>query len=153
MSSRPDLQHNLSPSGSEIVSACLQDHKRALIVGERSFGKGSVQNVLPFKPTGGEIKLTTASFWRPSGKNLNKTSTAGKEDEDWGVIPDKVVPLTREERDLLAEHQRDTEIIPRRDIPPKEVKAPYKDVQLDLAMDYLRGQIKSAAKPTPKKAG
>src|SRR5262249_42066515 len=61
-----------SASGSEIVAACLQDHKRAIVVGERSYGKGSVQNVLPF--AGGELKMTTASYWRPSGKNINKSS-------------------------------------------------------------------------------
>ena len=64
-----------SASGSEIVAAALQDHKRAIVIGERSYGKGSVQNILPFEPTGGQIKLTTATFWRPNGKNLNKSST------------------------------------------------------------------------------
>ena len=59
---------------SEIAAACLQDHKRAVIMGERSYGKGSVQNIAPFEPTNGEIKLTTATFWRPSNKNLNKAS-------------------------------------------------------------------------------
>src|SRR5262249_42860036 len=78
-----------SASGSEIVAAALQDHKRAIVMGERSYGKGSVQNIQPFSSTGGEIKLTTASFWRPSGKNLNKSSTKGKDDEGWGVRPDK----------------------------------------------------------------
>ena len=68
-----------SASGSEIVSACLQDHHRAIIIGERSYGKGSVQNIRDFD--GGEMKLTTASFWRPSGKNLNKSSTAGREQD------------------------------------------------------------------------
>jgi carboxyl-terminal processing protease len=136
------------------VAACLQDHHRAIVMGERSYGKGSVQNIVPFKPTGGEIKLTTASFWRPSGKNLNKSSTKGTDEEDWGVIPDKgyVLKLDRAERDQLMEHQRDTEIIPRRDGPAKEAKS-FKDRQLDMALDYLRGQIKTAAKTQPKKAG
>jgi len=66
-----------SASGSEILAACLQDHHRAVIMGERSFGKGSVQNIQKFEATGGEIKLTTATFWRPNGKNLNKASTKG----------------------------------------------------------------------------
>ena len=52
-----------SASASEIVSACLQDHHRAYIIGERSFGKGSVQNIRKFGD--GELKLTTATFWRP----------------------------------------------------------------------------------------
>jgi len=143
-----------SASGSEIVSACLQDHKRAVIIGERSYGKGSVQNIMDFRPTGGQIKLTTATFWRPSGKNLNKSSTKGTDDEDWGVRPDKgfEIKLSRKERDDLMEYQRDAEIIPRRDIPAKEAKS-FKDRQLENALDYLRDQIKMASKAEPKKAG
>ncbi|MCS6851634.1 MAG: S41 family peptidase [Gemmataceae bacterium] len=144
-----------SASGSEIVAACLQDHKRAIIMGERSYGKGSVQNIQPFEATGGEIKLTTASYWRPSGKNINKSSTKGSEDEDWGVIPDKgyLLKLTPKERDDLAEYQRETEVIPRRDLPPKDPKPEFKDRQLEMALDYLRGQIKTAARSPLKRAG
>jgi len=150
------LVNGMSASGSEIVSACLQDHERAVVVGERSFGKGSVQNIMNFEPTGGKIKLTTATFWRPNGKNLNKSSTKGGDDEDWGVRPDKgfEVKLTRKERDDLADYQRDAEIIPRRDAeaPRKEAK-PFKDKQLELGLEYLRTQIKMASKLQPKKAG
>ena len=78
-----------SASASEILGACLQDQNRAVIVGERSYGKGSVQNIRKFAATGGEIKLTTATFWRPNGKNLNKASTKGTDEEDWGVRPSK----------------------------------------------------------------
>ena len=127
------LVNGFSASGSEIVSAALQDHNRAYIIGERSYGKGSVQNIQPFD--GGEIKLTTASFWRPSGKNLNKSSTSGKEEEDWGVIPDKVVKLSPRERR------------------GKTAKSEFKDKQLDKALEYLRGQIKVGGKTTTKKVG
>ena len=140
------LVNGLSASGSEIVSACLQDHHRAVIMGERSYGKGSVQNIQPFE--GGELKLTTASFWRPSGKNLNKSSTQGRDEDTWGVTPNKgfTLSLSEKERDQLYEHQRDSEIIPRRDLPPKEKKTEFKDRQLEMALDYLRGQIKTASK-------
>ena len=131
------LVNGYSASASEIVSAALQDHQRATIMGERSYGKGSVQNIQDFD--GGQIKITIASFWRPSGKNLNKSSTSGKEDDTWGVTPDEgyVLKLSRKERDDLAEHLRNTEIIPRRDRPAKlkkEVKEgdKFKDRQLDL---------------------
>jgi carboxyl-terminal processing protease len=148
-----------SASGSEIVSACLQDHKRAIIMGERSYGKGSVQNIQPFSSTGGEIKLTTASFWRPNGKNLNKSSIKGydkmsPEDlakEDWGVKPDKgyEVKLTRTEREELFEQMRDKEVIGgKKD--PKEKKE-VKDKQLDTALDYLKSQIKTASTGATKK--
>ncbi len=65
-----------SASASEIVSACLQDHGRAIIMGSRSYGKGSVQTIHPFDNQS-IIKLTTATFWRPNGRNLNKSSTKG----------------------------------------------------------------------------
>jgi C-terminal peptidase prc len=144
------LVNGYSASGSEIVSAALQDHRRALIVGERSYGKGSVQNIQPFE--GGDIKLTTASFWRPSGKNLNKSSTSGKDEDEWGVTPDRLVKLTPKEREELAEYQRDTEIIQRPDRPAK-AKTEFKDRQLEVALEYLRGQIKTASRAPAKKAG
>ncbi|HLW67268.1 MAG TPA: S41 family peptidase [Gemmataceae bacterium] len=150
------MVNGLSASGSEILAACLQDHHRAVILGERSFGKGSVQNMMDFPPTGALIKLTTATFWRPNGKNLNKSSTSGKEDEDWGVRPDEgfVVPVSRGERDQLFEHLRDQEVIPNRDAPKnkeKETKPEIKDKQLDAALDYLREQVRMMAKLPPKK--
>jgi len=141
------MVNGLSASGSEILAGCLQDQTRAIILGERSYGKGSVQNMLPFEPTKGRIKLTTATFWRPNGKNLNKSSTSGKEDEDWGVRPGEgyVVPLARGERDALYEQIRDNEVIPNREAKPaKEPKPPVADKQLDEAMKYLHGQLKAS---------
>ncbi len=138
------LVNGYSASGSEIVSAALQDHHRALIVGERSYGKGSVQNIQDFHD--GQIKLTTASFWRPSGRNLNKLSTSGKEEDEWGVTPDKVVKLSDKERRDLDEALHDAEIIQRKDRPAKERKPEFKDRQLDEALNYLRDQIRTAAR-------
>jgi C-terminal peptidase prc len=132
-----------SASGSEIVAACLQDHNRAYIMGERSYGKGSVQSIQPFD--GGSLKLTTATFWRPNGYNLNKLSTQGRDEDEWGVKPDKEIKLNRKERDDLAEHQRESEIIQRKDKDrpmPKETKPEFKDRQLEEAVEYLRGQLK-----------
>lgn len=145
------MVNGFSASGSEIVSAALQDHRRAYVIGERSYGKGSVQNIQPFGD--GEIKLTTASFWRPSGRNLNKSSTTGKDEDEWGVTPDLEIKLSRKERDDLAEAQHESEII-RRQAPAKTepAKPPFKDRQLESALDYLRGQIKTAARAPGKKA-
>jgi C-terminal peptidase prc len=148
-----------SASGSEIVAACLQDHHRAVVMGGRSYGKGSVQNIQNFE--GGQLKMTTASYWRPSGKNINRASTSGKESDEWGVTPDKghVLKLSAKEREALFEHQRDSEIIPNRGLPEPQESAQngavkeFKDKQLDKALEYLRGQLKYAAKITAKKAG
>lgn len=140
-----------SASGSEIVSACLQDHHRAIIMGERSYGKGSVQNIVPFE--NGELKLTTASFWRPSGANLNRASTKGRPEDVWGVTPDKgfLLKLSPTERFQLEEYLHNQEIIPRRGLPAKTDKAPFDDRQLDMALNYLRGQIKTVASAPVKK--
>lgn len=134
-----------SASGSEIVSACLQDHHRALIIGERSYGKGSVQNIQAFGD--GELKLTIASFWRPNGKNLNKSSTKGKDEDEWGVKPDLEIKLSRKERDDLADSQRESEVIQRKDKPaaPASDKN-FKDRQLEEALKYIKGQLSTDRK-------
>jgi len=72
-----------SASGSEIVAAALRDHKRAVIMGTTTFGKGSVQTILPL-PDGAGLRLTTAKYYTPSGESIQAT----------GIKPDKMVPLT-----------------------------------------------------------
>lgn len=74
-----------SASAAEIVAACLQDHHRAAIVGERSFGKGTVQQLLPVG--NGLLKLTWARFWRPSGANIQREENSSAEGV-WAVSPD-----------------------------------------------------------------
>jgi carboxyl-terminal processing protease len=131
-----------SASGSEIVAACLQDHDRAKIYGERSYGKGSVQHIHEFD-YGGEIKLTVATFWRPSKKNLNKSTTSGKEDEDWGVRPDKLIKLTPKEHVDLREHLHDIEIIRPKGKPVEAKK--FEDKQLEEALKFLQGHLRTAS--------
>ncbi|MGA2061474.1 MAG: S41 family peptidase [Thermoguttaceae bacterium] len=81
------LVNQYSASASEIVAACLQDQHRAAIVGQRTYGKGTVQKVIELDDSRGALKLTTASYWRPSNKNIHRRKDAG-ENEDWGVSPD-----------------------------------------------------------------
>ncbi|MEK6234818.1 MAG: S41 family peptidase, partial [Planctomycetales bacterium] len=66
------LVNRFSASASEIFAACLQDHNRAIVIGERTWGKGSVQNVIDLEEGKSALKLTTASYWRPSGKNIHR---------------------------------------------------------------------------------
>jgi carboxyl-terminal processing protease len=82
------LVNRYSASASEIVSACLQDHNRAVIVGERTWGKGSVQNVIELEDGKSLLKLTTASYQRPNGHNIHRFPDS-KETDEWGVSPNK----------------------------------------------------------------
>jgi len=82
------LVNQNSASASEIVSAALQDHGRANIVGQRSYGKGSVQSILDLEDGYSVLKLTVASYYRPSGENIHRFRNA-KPSDKWGVTPDK----------------------------------------------------------------
>ena len=92
------LVNKHSASASEIVAACLQDHGRAVIVGERTWGKGTVQNLLELEGGLSALRLTTASYWRPSGRNIHRRE-AESEDAAWGVRPNEgfSFPLNDEE--------------------------------------------------------
>ena len=101
-----------------------------------------MQDVISFDETGGEIKLTIARYYPPSGRNIDKLATDGKPDEEWGVKPDRgfEVKLSREEQNDLEEMMRDLEIIPAKGDEAKQVTA-EKDKQLKAALDQLRKTI------------
>jgi carboxyl-terminal processing protease len=85
-----------SASASEIVAGALQDHKRAIILGTKSFGKGSVQTVLPLKDNRG-LKLTTALYYTPAGRSIQAT----------GIIPDLLVENKSMQVDNLKDKDQD----------------------------------------------
>lgn len=102
------LVNRFSASGSEILAACLQDHRRAAVVGERTWGKGSVQNVIELEDGKSALKLTTSRYIRPNGQNIHRPAGA-KESDAWGVEPDTglEVALNQEEIGrLLLERRR-----------------------------------------------
>jgi carboxyl-terminal processing protease len=137
-----------SASASEIVSACLQDHGRAIIVGERTYGKGSVQDVVEFAPTGGELKYTIARYYPPSGRNIDKLATEQDPSiKDWGVKPDYgfEVKLSPEELNNWFEYAQDLLVIPPPGKPAPTVN-PEKDKQLLKGLDYLREVVKAGGK-------
>ncbi|MCH7871218.1 MAG: S41 family peptidase [Planctomycetes bacterium] len=101
------LVNDSSASASEILAGALQDHKRAVILGERSFGKGSVQKVLPLRGTEAQLRLTTALYYLPSGRSPHKKPHA----TNWGVDPDLAVELTPKETRIVFAKSRSSEII------------------------------------------
>jgi len=145
--------NHYSASASEILSACLQDHQRAIIVGERSWGKGSVQDVIDLENGKSALKLTTASYHRPSGKNIHRFPNS-KESDEWGVTPDDGYKLEFS----LKDHQEYQRYRHERDMSghgKSESKSDYEDKQLNLAKDYLLEQFQktspAAEKPESEK--
>ena len=101
------LVDRLSASASEIVAAALQDNGRAVVAGQRSWGKGSVQNVLKLEGGRSAIRLTVGSYHRPSGKDIHKWKDS-KETDDWGVRPDAGLEaiMTNRQNDLVISARR-----------------------------------------------
>ncbi|MBI5367624.1 MAG: S41 family peptidase [Planctomycetes bacterium] len=101
------LINESSASASEIVTGALKDHKRATVVGTRSYGKGSVQTVIPLDEEGKTgLKLTTARYFTPSGRCIDriklerereKAGQPAPQAEEWGIAPDIAVEMDREQ--------------------------------------------------------
>jgi carboxyl-terminal processing protease len=116
-----------SASASEIVSGCLQDLKRAIVVGEQTFGKGSVQSILPLD-SGGALRLTTAKYYTPSHKVIHEK----------GITPDVIVAMSEEdERGVVL--KRSPGGLEALDEKERERIKNVRDVQYDRAVDLLKG--------------
>ncbi len=145
------LINHYSASASEIVSAALQDHQRAVVIGERSWGKGSVQTVINMDVEGAKaaLKLTTAAYHRPSGKNIHRFPES-KESDEWGVMPDDGYLVPFSPADYMAygryRNQRDA-------IRPREpAVADFADSQLKKAKEYVESKLASGAPDEAKPA-
>lgn len=142
------LVNSDSASASEIVAAALQDNHRAVIVGERSYGKGSVQKIFELSDHKSAVKLTSEVWLTPNGKNIHKWPSS-KESDEWGVKPDSGlgVKLTLDDRrqDILHVNQLD-KIKPKGEAAQPDLNAPkldpnYKDKTLEKGLDHLRKQL------------
>jgi len=116
-----------SASASEIVAGCLQDLHRAVIVGEKTFGKGSVQSIIPLDD-GSALRLTTAKYYTPSHKVIHEV----------GITPNISVPITdNQERDILL--KRTPGGVETLDEKDRDRVKDARDPQLDRATDLLKG--------------
>ncbi len=155
------LVNRYSASASEIVAACLQDYQRAGIVGERSFGKGTVQKVHEVEGGKGVLKLTTSSYWRPSEKNIHRLST-NQEADEWGVRPDQGCELKLSDDDLLKWHElrRQRDILPPADgeqrpdfLSIKPEDAARLDPQMQKAVEMLERKKNAPGKALSQGGG
>ena len=139
-----------SASASEIVAGALQDHHRAIIVGTKSFGKGSVQTIIPLSSDGAAMRLTTARYYTPSGRSIQSLGVSPdilvkqrvRSDED----PEKDQKFQRFEADLENSLSNDSLTEDERNFLENERKQQEEtakmrndDYQLSYALDVLKG--------------
>jgi carboxyl-terminal processing protease len=140
------LVNQYSASASEIVSGALKDHHRAMVVGERTFGKGSVQMLYPLGRRLGllddsdtRLKLTTSHYYLPSNKCIHREENS----REWGVEPDLIVEMTPEQTRAAIEARQKMDIL--RDAEwtgDQEFRSPLEaDPQLSAALLLMRLQL------------
>jgi len=141
-----------SASASEIVAGALQDHKRATILGTRSFGKGSVQTIIPLGSGNGALRLTTARYYTPSGKSIQAKGITPEIEVLQDVPEDlKARADTKGESSLrghLKAQEGEEQAGSQSYIPPDAKN----DKALTMALDLLRGKVTNPAFPPNTKA-
>ena len=133
------LVNEHSASASEIVAGSLMDNKRALVLGTRTYGKGSVQEVIPLDDNNGELKLTVAYYYLPSGRLVHRKKDA----TDWGVEPQINVPMDEETQKKVMQAQANSELLrgPNTTQPTTKPTTQPVDLQLESAISTMIGHI------------
>ncbi|HXE54462.1 MAG TPA: S41 family peptidase [Tepidisphaeraceae bacterium] len=133
------LVNEHSASAAEIVSGSLKDNHRATIIGTRTYGKGSVQELMPLDEDEGELKLTVAYYYLPSGRLVHRKKGA----TDWGVDPQVVVPMDEKTEAQVLQAQAEAELFHGAATRPSTVPAsqPVVDKQLDAAVSVMTGSL------------
>ncbi len=121
-----------SASASEIVSGAIRDNHRGTVIGERTFGKFSVQNLIPLSSSNAKLKLTTAKYYLPSGVSLHREPTS----QNWGVDPQIAIRLARWERINAWQMRRDADLLG----PPKPAVKKDEIVAKEPTVDPLTGE-------------
>jgi carboxyl-terminal processing protease len=140
-----------SASASEVVAACLKDRQRAIVVGQRSYGKGNVQSVIPVEGGKAAIRFTTAYYFPPSGQRIHKRPRDTDADQ-WGVLPSPgaEVLLTQEQLELATQRMRRQGDPLRNGIQPENPLSNNEDpndeqlrndLQLSKAIELLQARI------------
>jgi carboxyl-terminal processing protease len=132
------LVNRKTASAAEIVAACLQDHERAVVIGERTFGQGIVRSLIELQGGIGALKLPVAAYYRPSGKNVNRYPHS-KDSDDWGVIPNAGYDVTLTD-DELKNYEKDRAA---RDVLNGPQTPEFQDGQLQKALECLLAQLKN----------
>ena len=136
-----------SASASEIVAGALQDHSRAVIVGKRSWGKGSVQRLIHLAESGAALKLTTDYYYLPKGRCVHRIPG----EKNWGVMPDIEEGLDLEKLPELRRLMTDLTRVPLPDekpVPKKKLIAELLDLdpQLNQAVKQCKGLLRAQPK-------
>lgn len=129
-----------SASASEIVSGALKDHKRAILVGEKTFGKGSVQTLLPL-PDGDGMKLTTAKYYTPNGISINGTGIEPDVeviDKDYYLISEGRITNVDEKEEKNNKKEQIKQL--KGEKAAEEVEK-HKDIQLEVGKGVLKGML------------
>lgn len=150
------LINSSSASASEIVSGALSDKafKRAILVGQQSYGKGSVQTISEYPGGGAQLKYTMAYYHLPSGQRVNDRWAQQKQNKkDWGVMPHIKVELTGDEIRKILEIERDNDVLTAADHNDNGNKIKRYNLQETLESDYQLQTAILAAKAKIIEAG